>query len=175
MRKEIAGLFDPRLIEIDPAIRFPDPPEDPGKEDAYKWECKERVLRVVVDVLSRSGAVRNPSKLFRDLLNRERKASTAVGEGVAVPHVRTMQPRELVMCFVRFAEGVEFFSPDGEPVYFVFGIVTPPYDDKRYVTVLKWISRVFAECFWLRDSLMNVKSASEVRDIMAGLASDVHY
>jgi len=170
MRDDIASLLHTDMIEIDPDITFPPRPECSDKLEIYKWQCKELVLEKVVDLLCRSGDVRNASKLYRDLLNRERRATTAVGEGLAIPHVRTMQPRDLIMCFMRFGSGIEFMSLDDKPVYFIFGVITPPYRDKKYISCLSWLSRAFSECFWLKDSLLAVETPAEVREIMVKLS-----
>lgn len=170
MREDIAALLNPDMIEIDPDITFPPMPEHSDRIESYKWQCKELVLERVVDLLCRSGDVRNASKLYKDLLNRERRATTAVGEGLAIPHVRTMQPRDLIMCFIRFAGGIEFMSLDDRPVYFIFGVITPPYRDRKYISCLSWLSRVFSECFWLKDALFALETPAEVREIMVELS-----
>ena len=170
MYKNITSLLKEEMISLDPCIDFPFPPENPVLTERYKWQCKKLVLDEVVSLFCRSGQVRNGSKLYRDLLNRERRATTAIGEGLAIPHVRTMQPRGLVICFVRCSEGVEFISLDEKPVHFIFGVITPPYSDKEYTECLSWLSRMFSECFWLKDSLMSAETPSEVREIMVTLS-----
>ena len=74
------------------------------------------------------------------------------------------------MGFVRFSQGIEFCSVDDEPVFFMFGIVTPPYEDRLYFEVLKWVGRMFGECTWLRDALLAARTPAEVRGIFLGLA-----
>src|SRR3990170_2725663 len=70
-------------------------------QDRFVWSVKERVLSEIVDLLDASERVSNKSKLLTDLTNRERKDTTAVGDGIAIPHVRTMQAKEFTMCFAR--------------------------------------------------------------------------
>ena len=170
MVEDISNLLGTEMVELDPELAFPEPPENPEKMEGFRWECKTVVLQRVVDVLGRSDRVRNGSKLFRDLLNRERRATTAIGEGIAIPHVRTMQPQGLIMCFLRFRQGIEFMSLDGAPVHFVFGLATPPYADREYFDVLTWLGRIFHDCFWLREALMEARDPAEVRGILHGLA-----
>lgn len=172
MDQEISSLLKPELIELEPVIAFPALPENPDKIEGYQWQCKELIIAKVVEVLSRPESVRNTSKLYRDLLHREKRATTAVGEGLAIPHVRTMQPRDLTVCFLRFKQGVEFMSIDDQPVYFIFAAITPPYEDKKYFNVLAWLGRAFTECFWLKDSLLAAGTPEEIRSIFINVAKE---
>ncbi len=107
------------------------------------WSVKERVLEELVRLFAASGKVGNVRKFGMDLLNRERKSSTAIGGGIAIPHVRTMQARDFVFCFARSTPGVEFGAPDGAPVHFFFGVVAPPHDDRLYLEVYREIAAAF--------------------------------
>lgn len=121
------------------------PPEVPEgwSGDRLLWYVKERVLEELVRLFAASGKIGNLRKFSQDLLNRERKASTALGGGVAIPHVRTMQAKDFIFCFARSTAGVEFGAPDGLPVRFFFGVVAPPHDDRLYLEVYREIARVF--------------------------------
>ncbi len=122
---------------------------------------REAVLWELVDLLSHSGMVSNSKKLFRDFHDREKKASTAIGHGVAIPHVRTMQVREFLMGFVRSEKGVEFGSPDRQPVHIFFPMVAPPYDDSFYLKVFKSLAEVlrFKE---FRKKLLSARKEYEI-------------
>ena len=166
MVEGLPSLLSSDMVELDPPIDFPSPPEEKEKEEAFKWQCKELVLKEVVRVMCKSPYVHNESKLFKDLLNREKQATTGVGQGLAIPHVRTKQPSELVVCFLRFRDGVEFMSLDNEPIQYLFGVITPPYDDKKYFNVLSWLGKIFTECYWLKDSLLACETPEEARSIL---------
>lgn len=124
-------------------------------------ETKERVLTELAELLNASGNVNNPKKLLTDLMNRERKATTGIGGGIAIPHVRTMQARRFTMAFARSRDGVEFGALDGAPVHFFFAVVAPPYDDKLYLQVYKRIGEVFGTA-GAREQLMDAADEHEV-------------
>ncbi len=124
-------------------------------------EVRQEVLRRLVDLLDRSGKAGNPSKLFTDLWNREKKASTAVGRGVAIPHVRTMQARDTAMAIGIAREGVPWVTPDEEPVRIFIAIVAPPYEDRVYLQIYQRIGRLF-EHEGAADALLAARSAGEV-------------
>src|SRR5512138_510502 len=56
------------------------------------------------------------SAVFDSLLARERLGSTALGQGVAIPHGRIKGLKEAIGAFVRLAQPVPFDAPDGQPV-----------------------------------------------------------
>ncbi len=146
-----------------------DPEKDPAKE---RQRLKEDVINELTDVFMNTGQVRNRNKFHHDLLSRERKASTAIGNGLALPHVRSMQPRNFCMIFARSRDGVEFDSPDGEPVHLLFGMAAPSYDERmsnEYLQAYKWIARAFKEEEWLPAALLQAEDEHEIIGILSGL------
>ncbi len=146
-----------------------DPEKDEAKE---RVRLKEEVLEELTDLFMQTGQIRNRNKFHHDLVSRERKASTGLGSGLAVPHVRSMQPKSFCMVFARSRDGVEYLSPDGEPVHIIFGIAAPSYDEKlhnEYLQVYKWIARAFKEEDWLPAALLAAQDEHEIIGILAGL------
>ncbi len=112
--------------------------------EQYRWMIKERVLAELVDLVNRSNRVSNRNKLYQDLLNRERKATTGLSSGVAIPHVRTIYAKELLVGFARSREGVEFDCLDGAPAHLFFVMVAPPYDDTAYLKLYRQLAEAFS-------------------------------
>ncbi len=143
---------------------------DPDKDRSRELQhLKREVVDELVELFVATGQVRNPHKFTIDLWNREKRASTAVGNGIAVPHVRSMQPRGLAMIFARSREGVEYDAPDGNPVHIFFGITAPPYDDKVFLQFYKWIAQSFLQEDWLADALLEADDEHEIIGILSGL------
>ncbi len=143
-----------------------DPEKDPEKE---RQRLKGEVIEELTDLFMETGVVRNRHKFLNDMINREKRASTAVGSGIAVPHLRSMQPRELALVFARSRDGVEFDSPDGKPVHVFFGITAPEYDDKQSLQIYKWIAQSFLQEVWLMDALLEAEDEHEIIGILSGL------
>lgn len=146
---------------------------DPEKdEDKERRRLKEDVINELTDIFMLTGKIRNREKFYHDLLSRERKASTAIGGGLAIPHVRSMQPRDMCMIFARSRDGVEFLSPDGEPVHIIFGVAAPSYDERasmEFTKFYQWLARAFKEQPWISDSLLNAETPHEIIAILSGL------
>jgi len=142
---QISRYLDPELIKLEMDTSFATDEEETEDELTPKrrFERKETLLSEFVRLLDQSGKICNPSKLLTDLVNRERKATTAIGRGIAIPHVRTMQARELVIGICRSTDGYDFESTDDEPVHLFVPMAAPPYDDNLYLRVFKALAEVF--------------------------------
>ncbi len=165
----LARLLKPQHILLDLQTRdLPDEERDEIPAEQYLWRMKEGVLRELVDLLDRSNRVSNRNKLLQDLLNRERKATTGLANGVAIPHVRTIYAKELLVGFARSHEGVEFDCLDQMPAHLFFVMVAPPYDDTAYLKLYKQL----AEAFSVRDmrrEFMDAKSEGEIVRLVKSL------
>ncbi|MGZ8494140.1 MAG: PTS sugar transporter subunit IIA [Gemmatirosa sp.] len=98
--------------------------------------------------------------LARILIDRETLASTAIGEGVAIPHGRTPLLDSLVVAAGVCETPVEFASLDGRPVELCFLLVGPESAAGAHVKALGRISRLLHRAP-LRDALKECTSADE--------------
>jgi PTS system fructose-specific IIC component len=136
--------------------------ETQPQRDARLVEEKEAVLRELAELLDLSGEVVNPTKFHRDLVNRERKATTAILPGIAIPHVRTMQARSFIMGFARAAApGLHFASLDGTPTRIFFLLASPPYEDRIYLQVYREFAEVVRDERVI-DALEHAREPNEV-------------
>ncbi len=135
--------------------------EDGTSREKWLDRSKEIVLQELVTLLDTGARVGNPSKLLIDFLNRERKASTAIGLGVAIPHIRSMQAKDFMLAFARSAEGYEFESMDHQPVHMFFVMAAPPYDDSLYLKAFKALAEMLQHDSF-REELMGLQSPGEV-------------
>lgn len=151
----LARLLDPKLIKLSMITRIE---MEPGMSPTTKQvrQNKELILDELVSVLEISGRVGNRTKLLTDFINRERKASTAVGYGIAIPHVRTYQAKDMVIAVARADDGYDFEAPDGEPVRLFFAMAAPSYDDTLYLRVFKALAEVLRFDYF-RDRLMSAE------------------
>jgi PTS system fructose-specific IIC component len=129
---------------------------------------RELVIDEVAELLDQSGKVGNRNKLYTDLMNREKKACTAIGQAVAIPHVRTMQAKDTVIGFLRSSKGVPFGASDGLDVNLFFPIVGPPYNDKIYLRFYRRLGELLCEEGTL-DRFMEVDQPGEVIRILGNI------
>ena len=85
------------------------------------------------------------AKVFDSLFARERLGSTALGEGVAVPHGRIKGIKEPIAAFVRLAEAVPFDAPDGQPVSLLFFLLVPEQATQLHLEMLSEIAQMLSD------------------------------
>jgi PTS system nitrogen regulatory IIA component len=88
---------------------------------------KDLALRALVGVLPLPEDV-NRELLLRLFLAREASASTAIGSGIAIPHVRNpivLQVSRPAVTLAFLSHSVDFGALDGNPVHVLFSIISP--------------------------------------------------
>jgi len=115
---------------------------------------KEEVIRELVEALINGGDIekRYRNKLIEALMAREALGSTAIGQGVAIPHAKSECVSKLVAAFGLSRKGVDFDSLDGEPAYIFFLLVAPQDSAGPHLKALARISRLLKDKYF-RDSL----------------------
>jgi mannitol/fructose-specific phosphotransferase system IIA component (Ntr-type) len=99
-----------------------------------KWDA----IRQMVDFLMRTHRVEHVSKeeLCQSIVERERAVSTAMGYGIAIPHGRIKKGPAIQGVMAICRAGIDFDSPDGEPVKLIMLIVTPEDKQDMHLKVL---------------------------------------
>ncbi|NUM34395.1 MAG: PTS sugar transporter subunit IIA [Candidatus Brocadiae bacterium] len=100
----------------------------------------EGVLQKTADLLYASEKITSCAKLSNLLVLNHGKASSAIGNGIAIPHVRSLQSKDLVMSFGICRDGIDFDAPDQEKVYIFIGMTAPNYNDALYLKIYKSIA-----------------------------------
>ncbi len=139
---KISKILKPELIKLEMETKIEFPADCQIHLQKRIQITKKEILRELVDLLDRSGKVVNKNKLLLDLFNREKKATTGIGGGIAIPHIRSMQARELIIGFARSKSGYEFDSLDGKLAHLFFVMAAPPYDDRLYLKIFKSLAEV---------------------------------
>ena len=104
--------------------------------------------------------------LTRVLVDREALASTAIGEGVAIPHGKLAAVSEIVACLGRAPAGVDFDSMDKQPTYLFFVLVAPESSTGAHLKALARISRVFKDAAF-RRRLRDAADADAMYQVIA--------
>lgn len=156
----LSRYFKESLIKLEMTTVI-EPLEEGESLSKWRQHGKEMILEELVSLLEVENRVGNRHKLLLDFINREKKATTAIGRGVAIPHIRSMQAKEFMIAFARSSQGYDFESLDGEPVHLFFVMASPPYDDNFYLKVFKALAEMLQyETF--REELKSLNSPGEL-------------
>ncbi len=122
-----------------------------------KADSKEAAIRAMVGSLKDAGAIPadDEESIVAAILKREELGSTGIGNGVAVPHTKHPSVDRLVATVAIAGDGVDFASLDGEDVFILFLLVSPPDRPGDHLRGLENISRHLRDqtfCNFLRQS-----------------------
>ena len=82
--------------------------------------------------------------IYRALLEREKLGSTAIGEGIAIPHCRINDCAVAAGCLVTLQEPIDFGSADGQDVDIIFVLLVPEEATEAHLKLLAALARSFS-------------------------------
>ena len=112
---------------------------------ALQGRTKDDVIEELAEVVSKHHPEIDHWRLVGALQDRERLNSTALGEGVAIPHGKLPGVKRVVAAFGRSPQGVDFNSLDGKPTHLFFLLVAPEDSAGAHLKALARISRLLRE------------------------------
>ncbi len=124
---------------------------------------KKDIIEELLGLLIDAGAVekRYKNKVLEVLLAREALGSTAIGQGIAIPHGKCDCVKKLVGCLGVSRAGINFDSLDGEPAFIFFLLIAPIDSAGPHLKALAKISRLLKDKF-IRESLKSVKDEKSI-------------
>jgi PTS system nitrogen regulatory IIA component len=130
-----------------------------------KSEEKPDVISEMVDLLVSQKAIekKHRAKVIEVLMAREALGSTAIGQGIAIPHGKFEGVNKLIGALGISKKGVNFDSLDGEPAYIFFLLIAPADSAGPHLKALAKISRLLKDKY-VRDAL---KAAKDEKELMA--------
>ena len=130
-----------------------------------KGNSKQEIIENLLDILVKTGKVKDRTKALEALLEREAKMSTGIQQGVAIPHGKTDAVTELLACVGIVKEGVDFKSLDGVPGKIFIMTLSPSTRSGPHVQFLADISRVLTS-EGMRDKLINAETKDELLSLI---------
>jgi PTS system nitrogen regulatory IIA component len=132
-----------------------------------KATTKDGVIENLVDMLVSAGKIKDRLEALRAVLEREKKMSTGMQSGIAIPHGKTDSVDELVAAFGIKHAGVEFDSLDGLPARIFVMTLCPTTRTGPHIQFLAEISRQLNDPT-IRERLLQATSAEEILSILTG-------
>jgi len=103
----------------------------------------------------------DPLALQKVLEERELLASTAIGDGIAIPHGKLDTVERLMGALGRSVPGLAFDSIDGKPTHLVFLLVAPSNSAGIHLKALARLSRLFRDASF-RQRLLDADGAAAI-------------
>jgi len=97
------------------------------------------VIAELVSALAKAGRLGsgNGKEVARAVIKRENEASTGMGKGVAVPHVKHPAIKDIVAAVGRSSTGIDFSALDKQPVYSVILLISPVDDPDKHLQAME--------------------------------------
>ena len=119
---------------------------------------KKRLLTKISGLLGNLFANLDETEVFNSMMAREQLGSTGLGNGIAIPHCRVPQCKEVIGSLVTLSEPIDYDAIDGEPVDIIFILIVPEEKKDEHVRVLAGLAELFNDpnfCDTLRTCQKN--------------------
>tara|TARA_A100001037_G_scaffold273005_1_gene269548 strand:+ start:2084 stop:2548 length:465 start_codon:yes stop_codon:yes gene_type:complete len=109
-----------------------------------KAESKKQALQELSGFAAELTGVEERT-IFEVLLERERLGTTGVGNGIAIPHGKLEDVKQLCGMFARLDTPVDFDAIDDQPVDLIFVLLAPESAGADHLKALAWVSRLLRD------------------------------
>ena len=133
---------------------------------------KKRVFELLGELLAKGLDGVQATQVSAGLLARERLGTTALGEGVAIPHCRIDSIEEIRSAVIKLEQPVDFDAPDDQEVSLFYALLVPEEATDEHLKTLASLAEFLSEQD-NRNQLRNCTSAKQLLDIFAR-TSDKH-
>jgi PTS system nitrogen regulatory IIA component len=131
-----------------------------------KGTSKEEIINELLDILAASGKIQDRDAALAAVMDRERKMSTGMKHGIAIPHGKSPTIHDLVACIGISDHPVDFDSLDHEPCRIFIMTLSPVEKTGPHLQFLAEISLLFKSAE-KRQEILNAASPEAVLHILA--------
>ncbi len=122
-------------------------------------KSKPEAIDMLIDLQVKGGKIADKAAYKEGILAREEKGSTAVGEGIAIPHAKSEAVKAPSLAAMTVPEGVDYEALDDEPSNLLFMIAAPNDGDVHLEVLSRLMTILMDEDF--RENLLKAKDADE--------------
>ena len=118
---------------------------------------KDEAIEMLIDLHNKAGNITDAEQYKKDILARESLGSTAIGDGIAIPHAKSESVGHAGLAAITVPEGVDYGAPDGKPSNLIF-MIAAPLDGDLHLEVLSRLMTLLMD-MELRKELLDAKDA----------------
>jgi PTS system nitrogen regulatory IIA component len=130
-----------------------------------KGRSKEELIEELLQVATRSGKISDLDAARKAVLERERRMSTGMKHGIAIPHGKTEAVKELVACIGVSEHAVDFDALDREPCRIFIMTLSPADKTGPHLQFLAEVSLLFRSAE-KRAAILAAKTPEEVLKVL---------
>jgi len=127
---------------------------------------RDGVLKEMAAFLRKQNKIARDKDLYEKLNQREELGSTAIGDGVAIPHCKMKGVKNPVVMLAISKKGVDFFSLDGKPSYIFFLVVSSPDNPSVNLQILAAVAHLVRKAKRVIPRIQESQSPSEILSVL---------
>jgi PTS system nitrogen regulatory IIA component len=132
---------------------------------SLKGTTREEIINELLDILVAAKKITDREAAYSAIMERERKMSTGMKHGIAIPHGKTPTISELVACIGVSDNAVEFDSLDQEPCRIFIMTLSPLEKTGPHLQFLAEISLLFKSAEKRRE-ILQAKTPEEILKVI---------
>ena len=137
-------------------------------EPKDKWDAITLIIDALIEEKQIPASERD--SVLAAALGRERKGSTSLGHGTAIPHAPIPDLPGIIGCLAICPKGVDFEGPSEEKTHFIFLLLTPEQNYRSYIPILAQIATLMRDGA-TRSDMLAAQTPSEITAILKRLPS----
>jgi PTS system nitrogen regulatory IIA component len=127
---------------------------------------RDSALQEMVRYLVSRNRIGKEKDLFEKLIQREKLGSTAIGDGIAIPHCKLKEAQSPILALGISKKGVRFDALDGKPTHLFFLVVSSPDDPGQSLQILASIAHLVRKAGSLPKRIMAAKNPGKILEII---------
>lgn len=138
-----------------------------------KAKDRDGAITELVRELGKAGRLgaRKCEEIIKQVIKREKEASTGMGKGVALPHVKHKAVKDVVAAVGKSSAGIDFSSLDKQPVYSVILLISPLDNPDRHLQAMESIFKHLQRDKF-RRFLRQSQTVEEIKDLLQEVDED---
>ena len=126
---------------------------------------KEDVINELAEMFLSTGIIDDLEGFMGEIKNREALSSTALEEGIAIPHAKTKYVKKPALAFGRSKKGIDYESLDGEPSTIFFMIAAPEDANNAHIETLARLTQMLLDTDF-RTNILEMGTKEEILDLI---------
>jgi len=136
---------------------------------ATEFSSKKKAIETLASILAEQSDF-SITDIIEAFMNRERLGSTAIGNGIAIPHGRIDGIENTMGALLISQVGLDLQAPDQQPVDIFFGLILPQECCDQHLTLLKDIATIAS----VPDALEMLRTEKSIKNIFNWISNNNH-
>lgn len=129
-------------------------------------KSKKRALEAIGEIIATHSDISiGANDVFDSLISRERLGTTAIDNGVAIPHGRIKNGTETIGAFLQLSNGIDCDAMDNQPVKLMFALLVPEESTEEHLQILARLAKMFSNES-LREKLLEAQDNKTLYDLL---------